>query len=115
MSAPEYTSYAEFWPGYLRAHSKPLTRAVHYAGTALSIAFFGAALLTFDAVYLLAAVVTPYGFAWASHVLIQGNKPVSFQYPVWSMVSGVRMFSLWLSGGLPSELAKAGVAADGLV
>ena len=115
MSAPEYTSYAEFWPGYLRAHSRPMTRAVHYAGTALSIAFFGAALLTFDATYLLAAVVTPYGFAWASHVLIQGNKPVSFKYPVWSLVSGLRMFSLWLSGGLPSELAKAGVAADGLV
>ena len=114
MLIPVYATYDEFWPGYLRAHSKPMTRAVHYAGTALSIAFFSVALLTFDASYLLAAVITPYAFAWASHILIQHNKPVSFQYPVWSLVSGARMFALWLSGGLTPELAKAGLPASAM-
>ncbi len=112
MSVSHYTSYSEFWPDYLRAHSKPMTRAVHYAGTVLSIAFVLVWIVTLNAAYLLPAVVTPYVFAWASHMLIQHNKPVSFQHPVWSLVSGVRMFALWLTGGLRSELAKAGLPTN---
>jgi hypothetical protein len=112
MTIADYVTYDEFWPGYLRAHSKPMTRAVHFAGTALAVLFGVAWLMTFATGYLVAAVVTPYLFAWASHVLIQHNKPVSFQYPIWSLVSGARMFALWLSGGLAAELVKAGVPAD---
>ena len=32
------SSFEEFWPDYLRAHSDPRSRALHIAGTAAGIA-----------------------------------------------------------------------------
>ena len=43
--AATITSYAAFWPYYLGEHAKPETRAIHYAGTALTFAFLAVALV----------------------------------------------------------------------
>ena len=102
-------NFEQFWPAYLQAHSKPATRAVHYAGGVIALGMIAAFVATLDPTYLLEAVVTIYAFAWISHFTIQRNKPASFRHPLWSAQSGCRMFALWLSGGLSPELVKAGL------
>lgn len=110
MNQPIAT-YAEFWPHYLREHANPRSRALHYIGTALAIALMLAAIILLDPRYLLAAVVAGYFWAWIGHFFIERNRPATFTYPVWSLVSDFRMFFFWLAGRLGPELASAGVRA----
>ena len=104
-------TYAEFWPYYLREHSKPVTRAWHYFGTSLAIAFIVAAIVTANAWWVLAAVVCGYGPAWIGHFFVEKNRPATFQYPFWSLFSDFRMYAAWLNGRLGRELERAGVTA----
>ncbi|HTH51531.1 MAG TPA: DUF962 domain-containing protein, partial [Pyrinomonadaceae bacterium] len=65
---PEHTAeqriatYAEFWPHYVREHSKPMTRLLHFVGTTLGIAL----IVYFAAIgrwyFFPAFLVVGYGF-----------------------------------------------------
>jgi hypothetical protein len=102
-------SYGEFWPYYLKEHSKPATRSWHIAGTSLSILVLVSGIISGNAALIVAAVVTGYLPAWGAHFLIEKNRPATFRYPFWSLVSDYRMVALWVAGGLSGELAKAGI------
>jgi hypothetical protein len=108
-----YKSFSEFWPHYLREHSKPRTRALHYAGTTLVVLIAGGAVLSGNWRFLLAMPIAGYGFAWASHAAVERNRPATFTYPGWSLRADFRMWRLWLMGRLGPELIAAGVAPDG--
>ena len=102
------TTYTAFWPYYLQEHSKAATRGWHYVGTALVLVCAGlGAVASFW--WFAAMPFAGYGFAWASHFLIEKNKPATFTYPAWSLISDFRMFGLWLMGRLRPHLETAGV------
>jgi hypothetical protein len=105
----EYRSFAEFWPFYLREHSKARTRSLHYVGTSLVLAVAIFALLTGRWGWLLAIPLAGYGFAWIAHFGVEKNRPATFTYPLWSLAADFRMWWLWLTNRLQAELEKAGV------
>lgn len=105
------STYAEFFPFYLREHSEPTCRRLHYFGTGLTLLAYAAAILV-NPWWLLAAPIAGYGFAWFAHFKFERNKPATFKYPLWSLISDYRMFFLWLGGKLGPELEAAGVPAE---
>lgn len=104
-----YATFAEFWPFYLREHALPVTRGLHYVGTALVFAVAVFALATGRWWFLLAMPLCGYFFAWLAHFTVEKNRPATFTYPAWSLAADFRMFGLWLTGRLGPELEKAGV------
>jgi hypothetical protein len=102
-------SYDEFWHHYLRAHAQPRTRALHYTGSLLALASLLLAIATLDWRWLIAVPAIGYGFAWTAHFAIEGNRPVTFGHPLWSLFSDYRMLLLALSFRLAPHLRRAGL------
>lgn len=110
MTTSPITTYREFWPYYLREHSNPHTRTIHFFGTGLATALLIVALVTGQWWLLVVMLFAGYGPAWYGHFFVEKNKPATFTYPLWSLFSDFRMAFVWLTGRLDVELAKAGVA-----
>ena len=101
--------YGEFWPFYLREHSRMATRAFHYVGTSLAICCLILAAVISSWRLIVLAVVCGYLFAWIGHIASEHNRPATFRHPFWSLFSDLRMYALALSGRLGPELERAGV------
>ena len=104
-----YRTFSEFWPFYLAEHSRPQTRALHYAGTTLVVLIGIAALITGHTSLFWILPVAGYAFAWFAHLGIEKNRPATFTYPLWSFAADFRMWWLWLTRRLGPHLDRAGV------
>ena len=89
-------TFAEFYPRYLREHSRRGTRVLHFVGTTLFIICLVQLLRTGNWNWLAAGVVAAYGFAWVGHFFVEHNRPATFQHPGYSLLGDFRMyFDLW--------------------
>lgn len=98
-------TFAEFWPFYVRAHSKRATRTLHAIGSILALAMVSLAV-TVNPWCLLGAPLIGYGFAWYAHFFVEGNKPATFGHPFWSLAADYRMLWLVLTGKMDEELKQ---------
>ncbi len=100
MSEPQYgyKSFSEFYPFYLREHSNPVCRALHYTGTSLALFIWIYALWSGQFMFLLAGVVAGYGFAWVGHFFFEHNRPATFRHPLYSFMGDWVMLKDFLAG-----------------
>ena len=89
-------TFAEFYPRYLREHSRRGTRVLHFMGTSLFILLAVAAVFTGRLGLLGAGIVAAYGLAWVGHFFVEHNRPATFQHPWFSLLGDFRLYGdLW--------------------
>lgn len=49
---------------------------------------------------MLGAVAFAYAFAWIGHFVVEGNRPATFTYPLWSLAGDFRMCGRMWTGAL---------------
>jgi hypothetical protein len=96
-----YRSFAEFYPFYLSQHRNRNCRRLHFAGSAWVLAVVVAAVATRDPLWLVAAPVVGYGFAWVGHFVFEKNRPATFKHPLYSLMGDWVMFRDMLTGRIP--------------
>jgi hypothetical protein len=102
--------FTDFWPTYVRAHSRPQTRLLHAAGSTLAVLSLILAL-SIDLWILVLVPIVGYGFAWYSHFFVEHNRPATFSHPLYSLLADYRMLFLMMAGRMTGEVAKY-VAAE---
>lgn len=103
----EFESFADFWPYYVREHSRKGTRALHAVGTLMSTSLVVVLLATGNWRWLPAALVVGYAAAWLAHFFVEHNKPATFKHPLWSFMGDYKMVFLMLAGRMDAEVARA--------
>jgi hypothetical protein len=98
-------SFDDFWPYYVRAHSRPQTRILHATGSVLAVVMLGLAFAV-NLWFLVAVPLVGYAFAWYSHLFLEHNKPATFGHPFYSLAADYRMTFLMMAGRMEEEVAK---------
>jgi hypothetical protein len=103
----QFDSFSEFWPFYVREHSHPVTRALHFFGTTAGL-FCLIAFVSMGRWWLFPLAFVPgYGAAWIGHFFIEKNRPATFKHPLWSFIGDYKMIGLMISGKMAEEVEQA--------
>lgn len=103
----KFTSLKDFYPFYLTEHQNGISRTLHFVGTSLFLGIIVYSIFTGEVKMLIYAPLCGYGFAWIGHFFFEKNKPATFTYPGWSLVSDFIMFWHIITGQLPNKLREA--------
>lgn len=106
MADARIQSFAEFWPYYVGEHRSPVCRGLHYFGTSLAMLTVVAAAVTTTGWLVALALVLGYGPAWVGHFFIEHNRPATFKYPRWSLLSDFKMLGLAVRGKMADEVVR---------
>lgn len=99
-----FSSFDEFYPFYLKEHSHPLCRALHYIGSLLVLATLFYSLFSGRYKLLWLLPIIGYGFAWIGHFFIEKNRPATFKYPWYSFMGDWVMLKDFLTGQINKKL-----------
>lgn len=106
MAVSKFRSLNAYWPHYVREHSHPLTRWLHFAGTNNLIGWLLLAAVRRDPKFVVVGVATSYAFAWVGHFFVERNIPATFHHPVEANLCELIMYAKIWQGTMGDEVRK---------
>ena len=94
----QFASFREFYPYYLAEHGNRTCRRLHFVGSSLVLGCLVMLLSSGNAMWLVYALLSGYGFAWVGHFFFEKNRPATFSYPFYSFAGDWVMWSEILRG-----------------
>ena len=110
MSADAYAvqTFEDFWPYYVRLHTRPVTHAFHALATLSCLTLLATAVITLQPIYALAAPLVDFAIAQASHRLYEANRTTPWKNQLWHTRAEFRMLRLVLTGRMGREVMRVG-------
>jgi hypothetical protein len=99
-------TFEDFWPHYVRLHTKPVTHVLHAAGSLACLACLVLAVALRAPYLVLLGPAADYALAQASHRLVEANRTTPWRNPLWHTRAEMRMLRLVLSGRMRAEVAR---------
>jgi hypothetical protein len=96
-----YRDFTEFYPAYLAEHANRTSRRLHFVGSSLALVCLALVVMTLNPLWLVAALVCGYSFAWVGHFFFEHNRPATFRQPFYSLMGDWKMYWQTLTGRIP--------------
>ncbi len=108
MSADAYAveTFEEFWPHYVRLHTRPETQALHAVATLSCVSLLVSAVVFRQPLLAIAAPFADYLIAQTSHRVFEANRTTPWKNQFWHTRAEFRMLRLVLTGRMPREVAR---------
>jgi hypothetical protein len=82
----QFSSFSAFYPFYLGQHQNLVCRRLHVIGSIGVLGFLLRSIVSGNPYWLLAALLSGYGFAWIGHFFFERNRPATFSHPIYSFI-----------------------------
>jgi hypothetical protein len=105
--AYDVATFEEFWPHYVRLHTRKETHALHAVATLSCLSLLGASIVLRQPLLALAAPLADFAIAQASHRLFEANRTTPWKNQLWHTRAELRMLRLVLTGRMAREVARA--------
>ncbi len=102
-----YDNLHDFYFFYLTEHQNAVSRTLHFIGTGIFLSIVCYSIWSAQWSLLAWCPIVGYGFAWVGHFFFEKNKPATFKYPAFSLVSDFIMFWHILTFQLPAKMREA--------
>jgi len=98
--------FEEFWPHYVRLHTRRETHVLHAAGSLGCIGLLVTGVVTAQPALFLLGPIVDYGLAQASHRLFEKNRTTPWKKQTWHTRAELQMLRLVLTGRMRAEVAR---------
>jgi hypothetical protein len=106
MTPYDVATFEDFWPHYVRLHTRPVTQWGHALATASCVSLLAAGLVWKSPLLVLAAPLADYAIAQLTHRLFEKNRTTPWKRQTWHTRAELRMLRLVLTGRMRREVER---------